>query len=444
MPLFSLLMATAYAAALSLPRAPAPTVVRAAVAPAVSPRSMTLASMTAVESTFELASDEYTFNDTWYAVAFAGDLSSEQPFAMRLWGEPVVLYRDAAGEAVCVRDVCPHRSAPLSMGEIQDGVLRCFYHGWGFGAKGECVSIPTGSAPQAAFCATSYAVVEQDGMLWVWRGETLAADARKLPSIAAAPAGSVTVDTTLDYGLEWSRLVTRSLEGPHLSQAQGEAPSGEDGASSVELGAPVTVRHSGVGGGVLGTFSEEAVVVPIGLDRSRVLLRQRFEPPAPLAALLQLPGALAVFQYVVQNLNYEKAIDEESGAAARRPAAGSADRIAAFRSWSERAQSADGTAAPYFAAWAKPRNWQPDGPQQVDEAFGTYGLRKSYVLETPLASFAPLKERPDDLRGGLVFRLRAQRDAVVAAALSAPAGLLTYKTIAPAVAASLFGAGGAH
>ena len=36
-------------------------------------------------------------------------------------------------QAVCVRDSCPHRSAPLSMGDMKDGTLRCFYHGWGFG-----------------------------------------------------------------------------------------------------------------------------------------------------------------------------------------------------------------------------------------------------------------------------------------------------------------------
>ena len=60
---------------------------------------------------------------------------------------------DASGSINCVADACPHRSAPLSMGRVgDDGNLRCFYHGWAFGAKGECVDVPTasGGAMQAA------------------------------------------------------------------------------------------------------------------------------------------------------------------------------------------------------------------------------------------------------------------------------------------------------
>ena len=89
----------------------------------------------------------------------------------RLWGEPIVLYRDADAEVVCVTDLCPHRSAPLSMGEMDGGKLRCFYHGWAFGKDGACVSIPTANgdaaAPGKSFCAKHHAVVERDGLLFV-------------------------------------------------------------------------------------------------------------------------------------------------------------------------------------------------------------------------------------------------------------------------------------
>lgn len=123
-----------------------------------------------------------------YAVAYSEQLGKDGLFATRLWGEPLVLYR-SEGDVVCVRDSCPHRSAPLSMGEVQDGVLRCFYHGWGFGAQGKCVAVPTiggsGKVP-ASYCATNIATVERDGVLWVWRGNPLTADASKLPRRAAA------------------------------------------------------------------------------------------------------------------------------------------------------------------------------------------------------------------------------------------------------------------
>lgn len=124
-----------------------------------------------------------------YAVAYSAHVQVNEVFATRLWGEPLVLYRDKDGQAVCVRDSCPHRSAPLAMGDVEDGVLRCFYHGWGYGAEGKCVSVPTmgsdtGKSPSGSSC-TKFATVELDGMLWVWRGHVLSADATKLPRWAA-------------------------------------------------------------------------------------------------------------------------------------------------------------------------------------------------------------------------------------------------------------------
>lgn len=46
------------------------------------------------------------------------------------------------GVVAVAPDACPHRGVRLSRGEIVDGCLRCPYHGWRFGAAGECVSIP--------------------------------------------------------------------------------------------------------------------------------------------------------------------------------------------------------------------------------------------------------------------------------------------------------------
>jgi len=134
-------------------RGAVPAVLRSVGAPAATMMRGQARMAAALAESLSEAPAEVSFNNSWYAVGFAHELSSEEPFATRLWGEPVVLYRDADGEPVCVRDVCPHRSAPLSMGEMQDGVLRCFYHGWGFGAKGACVNVPTGSAT-AGVCAT--------------------------------------------------------------------------------------------------------------------------------------------------------------------------------------------------------------------------------------------------------------------------------------------------
>ena len=60
-----------------------------------------------------------TFPAGRYAAAFSEQLGTDEVFSTRLWGEPLVIYRASGNEVVCVRDACPHRSAPLSMGEVQ-------------------------------------------------------------------------------------------------------------------------------------------------------------------------------------------------------------------------------------------------------------------------------------------------------------------------------------
>ncbi len=58
-------------------------------------------------------------------------------------GVALVSWTDGAGCERAALDRCPHRRAPLSSGHVDaDGVLRCAYHGWGFGGDGRCVDIP--------------------------------------------------------------------------------------------------------------------------------------------------------------------------------------------------------------------------------------------------------------------------------------------------------------
>lgn len=107
-----------------------------------------------------------------------------------------------------------------------------------------------------------------------------------------------------------------------------------------------------------------------------------------------------------------------------------AARVASFRDWNDATVERDGS--PYFARWAR-TNGAQFGQQQVDEAFGTYGLKKNYVLDTPLARYAPLQTSE---YAGFLDRYKATQQSVVAALLTAPAGLLTAKTVGPAVAAA--------
>jgi len=61
--------------------------------------------------------------------------------ARTLMEQPVLLFRDADGQARALHDRCPHRFAPLWMGRLSaDGrSVQCGYHGLQFDGTGACV-----------------------------------------------------------------------------------------------------------------------------------------------------------------------------------------------------------------------------------------------------------------------------------------------------------------
>ncbi|CAJ1389680.1 unnamed protein product, partial [Effrenium voratum] len=73
-------------------------------------------------------------------------------------------------------DSCPHRMAPLSIGTLDEGRLRCRYHGWAFNAAGSCVAVPMAQNAKeearmcglARACLTTFPVQVKQGLLWIF------------------------------------------------------------------------------------------------------------------------------------------------------------------------------------------------------------------------------------------------------------------------------------
>jgi vanillate O-demethylase monooxygenase subunit len=116
----------------------------------------------------------------WYAAALTRDIS-RKPFQAWLLGEPIVLFRKQSNEVSVLRDRCPHRHAPLSLGTVIGDEIQCRYHGFQFDSAGRCTKIPGEKIIPSAVRVQTLPAVESLGFVWVWPGDPAKADQSLLP-----------------------------------------------------------------------------------------------------------------------------------------------------------------------------------------------------------------------------------------------------------------------
>jgi phenylpropionate dioxygenase-like ring-hydroxylating dioxygenase large terminal subunit len=152
------------------------------LAPAAQPG----ASVTAPERPQALSNVDPALMSTWLPVARSASITAT-PVRTWLLGRPLVVARLGAtdGPLVVLEDRCPHRSAPLSAGEVVGDTIVCAYHGWRFDGTGRCVEVPTFDPetpiPPKATCGRPRAVVERYGLVFVALSEPLV----ELPDVPA-------------------------------------------------------------------------------------------------------------------------------------------------------------------------------------------------------------------------------------------------------------------
>ncbi|WP_372731399.1 Rieske 2Fe-2S domain-containing protein [Novosphingobium sp.] len=114
--------------------------------------------------------------NAWYVGGFSDELL-QGPIARTVLNEPIVIINDGAGGLSALTDMCPHRFAPLSMGQIDGGTVKCPYHGLVFNAAGRCIHNPHGKGARPdALSLRTYPVRQHDGLIWLWMGEPALAD----------------------------------------------------------------------------------------------------------------------------------------------------------------------------------------------------------------------------------------------------------------------------
>lgn len=131
-------------------------------------------------------------------------------------GEPLVFYRsEDEGTPVALADRCVHRRYPLPESGLDGDRIVCGYHGFTYDTTG--VYVPGQQRIPRTARVASYAVVEQDSLIWVWIGDPTLADAGTIPRAKHLDSpGWVTVrgmePIDADYGLLVDNLLDLSHE----------------------------------------------------------------------------------------------------------------------------------------------------------------------------------------------------------------------------------------
>jgi phenylpropionate dioxygenase-like ring-hydroxylating dioxygenase large terminal subunit len=128
--------------------------------------------------------DTYLRN-CWYVAAWEQEIDGDALLTRTLLDVRRVMYRRRDGDGyVMLRDRCPHRFAPLSMGERKGDSIACRYHGLEFGPGGRCTHNPFSSTLPPAAVVDSPPVVARHGLLWFWPGDPHLADPARIPDFS--------------------------------------------------------------------------------------------------------------------------------------------------------------------------------------------------------------------------------------------------------------------
>ncbi len=106
----------------------------------------------------------------WQPIFLAADLQPGVPHRVKMLDEHFTLFRCVSGAAALLEDRCKHRQTQLSLGWVEGDAIRCFYHGWVWDKRGNCIEQPAERENFAPVCVRSYPVREYLGFIFAYLG----------------------------------------------------------------------------------------------------------------------------------------------------------------------------------------------------------------------------------------------------------------------------------
>ena len=160
------------------------------------------------------------FRRYWLVVGTTRDLH-DIPQAVKVLGEDLVLFRDNQGQLGLVGQSCPHRGSSLEYGDIEDGGIRCPYHGWLFDVRGQCLEMPgepKGSRFPEKVKHLAYPVRDLGGLIFAYLGperDNPPPCPRYKPLVD--PRGQRSIESTRFYDYNWFNFIENGADPVHFS-----------------------------------------------------------------------------------------------------------------------------------------------------------------------------------------------------------------------------------
>ncbi len=154
----------------------------------------------------------------WQPVALSAELTADEPLAIRVMSEDLVLFRDAQGKPSLIGRRCPHRGVDLSYGRVEDGGLRCIYHGWLLASDGRCLDQPgepEGSTYKDRVKHKAYPCREAGGLVLAYMGPGDPPRLPKFPFFLAPAARCWT--TKIHHDCNYLQANEGNIDPQHLS-----------------------------------------------------------------------------------------------------------------------------------------------------------------------------------------------------------------------------------
>ena len=109
----------------------------------------------------------------WQPIAPASELREKPRKRVQLLGENLILFSLPDGNYALMKEHCQHRGVSLYYGFLEEGGVRCAYHGWKYAPNGQCIEQPfepKDSTFKDRVCQPAYPVQELGGLLFAYLG----------------------------------------------------------------------------------------------------------------------------------------------------------------------------------------------------------------------------------------------------------------------------------